>query len=170
MSIKWLGVILVVGSCVCAGCSSAMAYERQEKALYQLLHILNFMTCELQYRLTPLPELCRQTSRECSGSVNRVLSAFARELERQMEPDAASCMQAVLQTEPMPSKRIRRLFLMLGRSLGRFDLAGQIKGLEEVHAACERELKPLAQQKQNVVRSCRTLGICAGAALAILLL
>ena len=87
-----------------------------------------------------------------------------------MEPDVPSCMQTVLQKEHMPSRRIRRLFLMFGRSLGRFDLPGQIRGLEEVRTACERELKPLVQQKQNAIRSYRTLGICAGAALAILLL
>lgn len=170
MSIKWLGVIFVVGSCAGVGFSAALSYEKQERILYQLLHILNYMACELQYRLLPLPELCKQASRECGGTVRRVLIALAEELERQMEPDVPSCMQTALQKEPLPSRRIRRLFLMLGRSMGRFDLTGQLRGLEEVRMACERELKPLAQQKQNAVRSYRTLGICAGAALAILLL
>ena len=170
MSVKWLGVIFVIGSCAGVGFSAALAYEKQERILYQMLHILNYMACELQYRLVPLPELCRQASRECSGTVHRVLAALAEELERQMEPDVSSCMRQVLQAESLPSKRIRGLFSMLGRSLGRFDLPGQIKGLEEVRTACERELKPLAQQKQNAIRSSRTLGICAGAALAILLL
>lgn len=170
MSIKWLGVVFVVGSCGGVGFSAALAYEKQERILYQLLRILNYMACELQYRLLPLPDLCKLASRECSGTVRRVLSALAEELERQMEPDVPSCMQTVLQKETMPSRRIRRLFLMLGRSLGRFDLTGQLRGLEEVRAACERELEPLARQKQNAIRSYRTLGICAGAALAILLL
>lgn len=170
MSIKWMGVIFVVGSCAGVGFSAALAYEKQEKILYQLLHILNYMACELQYRLLPLPELCRQASGECGGTVRRVLLALAEKLDCQMEPDVQSCMQSVLQTVPMPSRMIRRMFLMLGRSLGRFDLTGQLRGLEEVRAACERELKPLVQQKQNAIRSYRTLGICAGAALAILLL
>ena len=170
MSIKWLGVIFVVGSCAGVGFSAALAYERQERILYQLLHVLSCMACELQYRLLPLPELCRQASQECGGTVQRVLISLAEELEHQMEPDVPSCMQTVLQKEPMPSRRIRRLFLMFGRSLGRFDLPGQIRGLEEVRTACERELKPLVQQKQNAIRSYRTLGICAGAAIAILLL
>lgn len=170
MSIKWLGVIFVVGSCAGVGFSAAMSYERQEKILYQLLHVLNYMACELQYRLLPLPELCRQASGECGGTVRSVLAALAEELERQIEPDVPSCMQRAIHTVPMPSRIIRRLFLMLGRSLGRFDLPGQIRGLEEVSAACERELKTLAQQKQNAIRSYRTLGICAGVALAIILL
>lgn len=170
MSIKWLGVIFVVGSCAGVGFSAALAYDKQERILYQLLHVLTYMAWELEYRLLPLPELCRQASRECGGLVCRVLAGLAEELERQMEPDVSSCMQQVLQRETTPSRKIRRLFLMLGRGLGRFDLPGQLKGLEEVRTACERELKPLAQQKQNAIRSYRTLGICAGAALAILLL
>lgn len=170
MSIKWLGVIFVIGSCAGVGFSAAMAYETQEKTLYQLMRILDCMSCELQYKLLPLPELCRQASGECGGTVRRVLSALAGELERQMEPDVQSCMRIVLEKERMPARRIRRLFLMLGHSLGNFDLTGQLRGLEEVRTACERELTPLAQQKQNAIRSYRTLGICAGIAIAILLL
>ena len=170
MNIKCLGVILVIGSCAGFGFSAAMAYEKQEKTLYQLLRILDYMTCELQYKLLPLPELCRQASRECEGVVHRVLSALASELERQLEPDVQSCMQIVIEKIRMPSRQIRRLFLLFGRSLGKFDLAGQLRGLEEVRTACERELRPLTQQKQNAIRSYRTLGICAGIALAILLI
>ena len=87
-----------------------------------------------------------------------------------MEPDVQSCMQIVIEKIRMPSRRIRRLFLLFGRSLGKFDLAGQVRGLEEVRTACELELRPLTQQKQNAIRSYRTLGICAGIALAILLI
>lgn len=170
MSIKCLGVILVIGSCAGFGFSAAMAYEKQEKTLYQLLRILDYMSCELQYKLLPLPELCRQASHECEGIVRRVLFALANELERQMEPDVQSCMQIVIEKIRMPSRRIRRLFLLFGRSLGKFDLAGQVRGLEEVRTACELELRPLTQQKQNAIRSYRTLGICAGIALAILLI
>ena len=57
---------------------------------------------------------------------------------------------------------------MLGTSLGRFDLTGQLNGLEQVRSHCRRELEALAGNRDQRVRGYQTLGICAGAALAIL--
>lgn len=167
MTIKWIGALLVIAGCGGVGFTMAAGCKREEWCLRSLIGALDFMTCELQFRLTPLPELCRRAGRECRGPAGKALTNLARELESQILPDAASCMHAALVGVELPGKSEAAMRL-LGTSLGRFDLAGQLRGLEQVRAHCRRELEILSRDKAQRVRGYQTLGLCAGAALAIL--
>ncbi|MBQ8359948.1 MAG: stage III sporulation protein AB [Oscillospiraceae bacterium] len=158
----------MIAGCGGFGFSMAASHKREEKQLRQLIGILQYMECELQYRLTPLPELCRQTGKEASGMLRDVFLNLARELDWQVSPDACSCMTAALKRSRDIPSRLRKLLLQLGHSLGRFDLSGQLRGLQAVQAACEEELKKLGKDRDSRLRSYQTLGLCAGAALAIL--
>ena len=66
---------------------------------------------------------------------------------------------------PRTTKGILECF---GRSLGRFDLEGQLKGLEAARQECRRHLVQLSNNRDSRIRSYQTLGLCAGAAMAIL--
>lgn len=168
MTYKWIGAILIVVSCGGFGFSVAAAHLLEEKTLRQLISTLDLMECELQYRLTPLPDLCRLAGNDAVGCIRTVFLSLAKELEAQISPDVSSCMNAVLSTSGEIPKYTREALELLGRSLGRFDLAGQLKGLEAVRTACRRQLEALTTNKEPRLRSYQTLGICAGAALAIL--
>lgn len=168
MNYKWIGAVLVMLSCGGFGFSMAAAHKKSERMLRQLIAALNFMECELQYRLTPLPELCRQAGKEGKAAVREVFMYLAAELEQQISPDVSSCMSAALANVQEIPRNIRNLFRELGHSLGHFDLPGQIKGLESVRINCRRELEELEKNRDVRLRSYQTLGLCAGAALAIL--
>jgi len=57
---------------------------------------------------------------------------------------------------------------LLGSSLGRFDLKGQLSGLESVRNTCRKTLEEMNRNRDNRLRSYQTLGLCCGAALVIL--
>lgn len=168
MSYKWIGAVLIVMACGGFGMRIAAAHRREEASLRQLISALDLMECELQYHLTPLPDLCRQAGEESRGCIKPVLTALAAELEAQIAPDVASCMQAALARSGDIPIKTRGLLLLLGRSLGRFDLPGQLKGMEAVRSECRRVLSELTSNKEVRLRSYQTLGFCTGAALAIL--
>lgn len=170
MSYKWIGAILVIVGCGGFGISLSLGHRREEESLRQILRMLKYMQCELRYRLTPLPELCRQAAGEARGQLRHVMQYLAVELEQQEKADVSSCMKASLVRATDLSRRIRRLLIQLGRSLGRFDLDGQMEGLEEVCNACREQLRELGKDRDMRLRSYQTLGLCAGAALAILFL
>ena len=67
MSYRWIGAILIIAGCSSCGFSVAAGKRKEEKLLYQFLHILQFMESELRYRVTPLPELCRMAAGEVTG-------------------------------------------------------------------------------------------------------
>lgn len=168
MMYKWIGAILIVASCGGFGFLLTLRHKQEETALRQLIAALDFMECELQYRLTPLPELCRQAARQAGGQLQSVFQKLGEELDYQIAPDVESCMGTALAHCPALPDGTRASLTQLGKSLGRFDLQGQIQGLESVRADCRRKLDELAQNRENRLRSYQTLGLCAGAALAIL--
>lgn len=167
---KWIGAILVIAACGGYGFSLAAGYNREAAYLRQLNRIIGYMECELQYRLTPLPELCRQAAGEGNGKLRDVMLCFAVELDRQTQPDVHSCMRCALRSVPDLPRSVKRILMQMGRSLGRFDLPGQIKGLQALEGSCSALRRELESNKSVRVRSYQTLSLCAGIALAILFL
>ena len=127
------------------------------------------MHCELQYRCTALPLLCRQAGEREPGKIGKVFLKFASELEAQVCPDVSCCMSVTLAEFAELPAVVSQLLTSLGENLGNFDLDGQLLGLEQVRALCTERLGLLLANKDSRVRSYQTLGLCAGAAVAILL-
>lgn len=168
MSLKWIGAFLIMSGCGLIGFSISAAYRRQERELRELISAMEYMTCELRYKMTPLPEMCRQAGMERRGIVGRLLINLANELDSQVSPDVQSCLAVAAATAgPLPN-RIQEAICILGASLGRFDLDGQLQGMEAVRAFCREQLDRMSANRDVRLRSYQTLGLCAGAALAIL--
>lgn len=170
MDIRWIGAILIIAGSGGLGISLAATHRSEVKSLRQLISTLDFMECELQYRLTPLPELCRQAARETTGMLQELFSLLCTELEDQISPDVGRCMDAAVARCKNIPKQTKDSLLALGHTLGRFDIQGQLNGLESVRQACRQKLEALEQNKEMRLRSYQTLCLCAGAALAILLI
>ena len=167
MTIKYVGAILVICGCGGVGFSMAAAYRREEQLLRQLMEILQFLQCELQYRLTPLPELCRMAGKMGQGSVHAVFTRLSQELDSRHAPEVNDCLSAAMEDSAL-SPGLRELLHKLGQSMGRFDLNGQLQGLKAVGRLCLERLEALQCNRSDRLRSYQTLGLCAGAALAIL--
>lgn len=170
MNLRWVGAIMVVAGSAGVGFIMAYHYKREMSLLRQLSQILSFMHCELTYRLTPLPELCSKASEQANGELKLFIHDLNERLQQQTTADAEECMSLALQDHPQIPERTRRHLEILGNSLGRFDLEGQLKGIESVRMNCVRELEELEHNRTQRIRGYQTLGLCAGAALAILFL
>ena len=70
MSFKCIGAVLILLGCALAGFSMCACYRREEQQLGQMLSAMDYMVCELQYRVTPLPELCRQAGTLREGLIS----------------------------------------------------------------------------------------------------
>lgn len=161
---------MIIASCGGTGFSIASAARKEESQLQQLICAIQYMRSELQFRLTPLPQLCRQTGKQCRGTIGRLFDALAEELENQLLPEASDCMRAALNTVDDLPRRIRSICLQLGASLGQLDLNGQLLGLDQAFHSCQKIQKQMESNKEQRLRSYQTLGLCTGAALVILLM
>ena len=168
MECKTLGVCFVIVACGAFGFKMAADIRYEIKLLNDLINILNYMECELNYRLTPLPQLCR-TSAKRGKSLERLFQCFADELDAQISVDASSCMDAAIIKTSGQIASVESLVKELGASFGKFDLDGQLNGIETVRQKSVNQLQELELEKDIRMRNCQTLGMCAGVTLAILL-
>jgi stage III sporulation protein AB len=168
MYIKIIGAICVVVGCGSVGFFMAYEYRAKMHLLKELISVLEDMASELQYRATPLPQLCRHAVGERKGQIYDIFHFLAEELEAQVSPNACNCMASALDKHIKIDSELKNLLLELGNSLGRFDMQGQLKGLEHSRQMCKEKLTQMMQNKDNRLRSYQTLGLCAGAAIAIL--
>lgn len=164
-----LGAFCIFVGCGSFGFSMAAASRREEAELRRLITALEYMSCELSYRMLPLSELCRSAARDSGGTVRFFLTEVARALEMQSEPDVRSCIYGILEKLPQ-TKALNRQLQGLGTTLGCFDLPGQLRGLESAIQSAGEALRTVRDGAAERRRSYQTLGLCAGAAMAILFL
>lgn len=169
MYIKLIGAILIVAGCGGYGILIAANHRKETAALRQLAHVMERMICELEYRMTTLPDLCRFGAEQSKGPVQCFFYALAKAMDEQISPDVGICTVTVLkEINGLPSHAASHL-QSLGQTLGRFDLPGQLTAFERCKQSCMMQLEVMEHQQSQRLRSYQTLGFCAGAALAILL-
>jgi stage III sporulation protein AB len=170
MSIRYIGAILIFVSCGAFGFLMAANYRREARCLSELTRILDNMQCELEYRLTPLPQICANAAKESNGCLSKVFTVLSKELENQVAPDAATCMLAALSTVRDVPPEVRKALIALGNSFGKYDLEGQMNEISAVKQQCMIRLEQMRDNLEVRLRSYQTLGLCVGAGLAILFL
>ena len=170
MNLKWIGAVIILLGCGGFGFYLAAQYRLEERNYRQLIGVLDYMECELEYKLSSLPELCKNAAGVSAGSIRRLFELLSGELDRQIAPDASCCMQAALSKCGNLSVSLQSVLTQLGKTLGRFDLPGQLRGIANIRRTCVQALERMDTSRESRLRSYQTLGLCAGAALAILLL
>jgi stage III sporulation protein AB len=168
MIMKWIGAALVIAGCGGIGFAICRNYRREEDALMQLIHSFEWMQCELNYRMTPLPALCRAVSEVAKGFVGEFYRKLATELDEQITPDVFTCVQSAIRDVPQLPASAIRVLRNLGTSLGMFDLQGQVGALETAEELCKKDLRELSNNKQEKLRNYQVLGICAGVTMVVL--
>ena len=168
MSIKWIGAILIICSCGFVGFKISKSYRLEEQNLRQLMGALDYMVCELRYKQSALPDICFQIGTERKGCIGKLFENLSRELNARTSPDVQSSLASAAASAGEISRRVEEAICIMGSSLGRFDLDGQLLGLESVRTYCQEQLRTMAKDRDARLRSYQTLGVCAGAALAIL--
>ncbi len=168
--IKIIGAVFVMAGCTVVGIYLAASYRHQERELKRLIKALEYMECELPYRLTRLPELCYAAGEYAGGVIGHSLSSVAERLRKKIAADPFDCVREVIvESDQIPSQ-VASVLLNLGKSMGRFDLAGQMKGISAAKQECQMYLQQLLEEKAGNLKSYQTLALCAGAAITIILI
>lgn len=168
MTLKTLGAILVLIGCGGFGILIAAAHRREVNALRHLILAIDYMSSQLQYQLTPLPELCSRTADMSKGTVKTFFAALSKQLQCQVSPNVQKCVDAVLSCDLSIPVQTRDVIAQLGDTLGCFDVQGQLQALSGARTQAETVLSSCLHNQDVRLRSYQTLSLCAGAALAIL--
>lgn len=168
MSFKIWGAVLLLLGCSWIGFQFSRSYISHENLLRQMIQSLQYMKCELPYRLTPLPEICLHLSKQCTGILKKYFQILSFELENQAAPDVSMCSEhTIAKLQPVPSNQCK-LLKQFGTSIGQFNLSGELQSIESFLQICQKRLHVSETNRPARVRNYQTLALCAGAALVIL--
>lgn len=170
MSFKWFGAVLVFLGCTALGFLPAGEHRRQHTLLLELQKSLERMEQHLAYQGQSLPALCYTVGSEIPGIIGKLWCTLSDELSRQIRPEVGTCMGYALAALPTLPPSTAKLLQEIGTQLGQFDLHGQLKALDNAIDLCKKELERLERDMESRIRTSRSLGLCAGAALVLLLL
>ncbi len=168
--IKGIGAVLVIFACTACGFSVAGSFRCLEAALRETVKALELMHCQMEFGLTPLPELCASLCAGCTGSVGRVFEALGKELAQADAADVKTCMANALHQHPQLPDPCSESLERLSETLGKTDLMSQLQSIKLEKEVLQRELEEIQMNQPARLKSYRALGICCGIALAILLM
>ena len=104
------------------------------------------------------------------GVISNIFSTLHSELESKNSASVSDCMTVtLLKFNEMPEKTAR-LLKKLGKTLGQFDLNGQVHMLISLRQEADGMLKTCEEGHRIRSRSCKTIALCIGAAIVVLLL
>ncbi len=168
MTHKLIGAALIVLACSGFGFYIAANHKKEVNYLQKLAAIIEFIEWELEYRLTPLPQVCSSIAEKTRLCFSGVFKNLADELTHQISPDVTTCMRNVLMMHKDIPEITRKYLEILGDSLGEYNVEGQLKSLAQLRKLLNKKLEELTNNQVQRLRCYQTLGVCAGAALAIL--
>lgn len=170
--VKLVGMILVVAASSAVGFGFAANIRAQSRQIEALLSALSYMKNEIAYRLTPLPELFYLLGKSAARPVGAFFAACAEALMQNPSASVQGVVRSALSQTPQLAitQQTRQTLLELALSLGKFDANGAGAALELAESRLRQELMVLDSHKRERCRSYETIGVCAGLALAVILL
>ena len=168
---KLIGVMFVVISTASVGLHLSNAIRRRCDLLGQLILALRLLKNELSSHGTPIPEAFWFLAAATKGSAADYFSEAARQMHRKrcMMPEKALSLAEDKLRELSEDDPVRTVLRDFALCIGRFDLESQLNGIDNASARLEEIRKLSEQEKKLRCRTYRALGLCAGLALAILL-
>lgn len=164
-----VGAVLVVVGCALIGKFKVVTDRQTISLIGEFISGINTMICELEFRRTPLPNLCNLVAERTSGVVSGYFAALEKELSHQTLPDVGACSDtAMRQCGDIPSE-IRQLLSLTGESLGMFGVDGQVEQLQYIRNIAENLLERAQKNFESLGRSHQTVWICAGIVLAVVM-
>lgn len=168
MILRIIGAIMILVGCGYAGFLLAASYRKETDSLTSFIEMLNYFECELQYRSPPISDMFSDFSETRKDLMGRFSKTLAVEIESQVCPNVKECVRAALQKHENMPKETACFLIKFGTTLGKFNADGQLLEIRSLKSVVQQKLEFLLSNQDWKTRNYKTLGLCAGAAIAIL--
>ena len=165
---KLAGVIFILASAWSVGCRFSSSMKLRCELVKRLMDALQILRNELSFLGTPLSDAFRAVAGSSVGPWGQVFGDMAArmEMERWLTPETAAEKALVLVND----EPVVHIMMNLAGKLGSYDLEAQLCGIDYAVDAAKSLLCELEEEKKLRSKTYKTLSICAGAAIAILLI
>ena len=165
---KTLGIIFIMVSAVSAGIRIGSVLKSKCMHLQYLLDALLLFKNELTYSAKPLPELCAVISNSAQGNVKEMFADISDQMQNNRWLSFKTALEHALNRYPDDTSE--ETLLELASSIGQYDLQAQIGGIDLAMIRIRQLLRSMESERSMKSKTYKTLSICAGLAVVILLL
>ena len=170
--LSFIGAILIIGATAAVGLSSVWRMRTRVRVISGLIAAVETMKSEVCDRMTPIPELMEQLTREAVAPVDRLFHRVAAEMAhigvRSFYHLWKGAVEASRELEL--SEQEQQTLIDLGRSLGRYDTEEQRDAFAYTLRRLEGYLRKAEEERRGQGRVHAVLGIAAGVFVVIILL
>ena len=169
---KLIGVIFVILSSGTVGFRLARQLRQRCTMLRQLQSGLHVLKNEIAFCASPLPKAFARVAASLDGPMAEVFAKVSGSMDKHCWLTPFSAFRQALRDAVgiRQEDKIRTILLELAGKLGQYDLDSQMQGIELAMNRLEEERQNAEQERSVKSRTYETLGICAGLAVAIILL
>ena len=165
---KVLGILFVLSSAATVGFQLAAFLKKECLVFRQLQDSLQLMRNEISTCGTQLPQLFALMAAAVNGTLEEVFSRTAKEMEQNPWITPADALIGAMNGKQMPI--VEEILISLGKKLGKYDVDAQLQGIDLAIRQTENALLNCEKERRVKSGTYRTLGICTGLAVAILLI
>ena len=166
--IRFVGAAMIILGAGSFGIAKTAQFYRQQRQLRSFLNALEILKCEMDYTLYPLPKLCRITAERSDRVCAEFLRKYADSLDRGSCRSTAA-REAFFSVNCVLPQDASMAVLELFSALGRYDVDGEANLLKLTQHRLKAALERGETEKRPMVKGYTILGVCTGAAVAILL-
>ena len=166
---KLMGIVIIVASAGSVGFGIASSLKKRCALLRKLLSALQILKNEITFCATPLPQAFALIAASMDGMTARVFSAAAKDMDRRRWLTPQAALEKALEQESVDAQ-LRDTLCSLGAGLGKYDRDEQARTIDLTQLRLEELLRNAERERSVRSKTYETLGICAGLALAILLI
>ena len=169
---KIAGIVFVVVSTVSIGLYFSHAVHVRCELIGQLIIALRLLKSEIFSHGTPLPEAFGTIAAATNDCTADYFSGAAKAMNQKpwISPSESLRMSEIHLSQIAENDPVRQILRDFSAGIGRFDLDNQLQCIESAIARLEALHYTAEQDKTVRCRTYRTLGLCAGLALVILLI
>ena len=169
---KLAGILLVIVSAGSVGLQLAFAMKTRYRMLRQLLSAVEILKNEIVVCATPLPQAFAMMASSLNGSMGKVFSGIAHEMNKRRWMTVSAAMEQAISGE-LSLKREEELcdlFRAMAAGLGKYDKDSQISTLDITINRVKKMIDQAEQERSVKSKTYELLGFCTGLSIAILLI
>jgi len=169
--IRWLGFVMIVGGASAAGILMATGVKRSLILYQQSIAALVYMKNEIEFQLTPIDKIAFELGNRLDAPLSSVFRALYSAIHFVPGiPLGLQMQHALAQTTQSFPLELKRTLTSLFDLLGKQDMLAQIRAINLAEERLNQEIQRLNAEKKERTRAYRTIGMCAGLALAVILI
>lgn len=165
---KALGIAFILLSAFSVGSRISVGLKQQCRYLQCVIDALQIFENEIAVRCTPLPEAFSVMATAAQGSAQTIFLHVSDQMQQQRWTSPRSAMENALKS--ISENLIGDILLDLSDKLGKYDIDTQLAEIAYAKERVKRRLYDLESERKMKSKTYKTLSLCTGLAVVILLI